>query len=266
MGNFDNIGKLMHLPLENIASGEPIAESEFIVSAAAEAIIQSGGRNWIPVIVQETSDYNYQVVSNQFVYVAAQQAHLERIWCIVIDSEPKNIEQAKILAREVTPKVNLNTASRDTILAALRYLVAEPGSALKELNVIAATNKIEAADRKSWSNFNPVISLRCGITKGKKLNSLAKVFYVLPPEPLAPAQPLPEVISVKRASREEILSRLCYFKNNKLDGFEAVDTEKAADAIFTASKSKWKSLNPITKLECGIDSAKIKTLKKVFSL
>lgn len=266
MGDFDNIGKLMHLKLEDIASGEPITESEFIVNAAAEAILQSGGRNWIPVIVQEISDYKYQVVSNQFIYVAAQQAHLERVWCIVINSGLKNIEQAKILAREVTPKVNLNTASRDTILAALRYLVAQPDSALKTLNVITATNKLESANRETWSNLNSVLNLRCGITKGKKLDSLAKVFYVSPPKPLLPTQPLPAIISVKRASREEILVRLCYFANNKIDGFETVDFEKASDAIFTASKSKWKSLNPITKLECGIDATKIKILKKVFSL
>lgn len=280
MGDFDNIGKLMHLPLANIAPGEQIFESEFVVSAAAEAISQAGGRNWIPVIVKETDDYQYQVVSNHFVYAVAQQANLERVWCIVIEPEAKNIEQAKILAREATPKVNLATASRDTISAALRYLIDEPGSGFKGVDVIKATNKIEEADRKSWSNFNPIINLKCGITKSK-LDALAKVFYISPPTlPVPPSKPPeavrakspaplskpPEAVSIKRASRDDIFSRLSYLAINKIGGFETIEPETTADVIFTASKSKWKSLNPISKLECGIDTAKIKTLKSVFNI
>ena len=265
MGDFDNIGKLMHLPLENIAPEEQVSESEFVVTAAAEAICQAGGRNWIPVIVKETGDYKYQVVSNHFVYAVAQQANLERVWCIVIEPEPQNIEQAKILARESTPKVNLATASRDTISAALRYLIAEPGSVLKGVDVIKATNKIEEADRKSWSNFNPITTLGCGITKSK-LDALTKVFYLSAPTPPAPPPKPPEAVSVKRASRDDIFSRLNYLATNKIGGFETIEPETAADVIFTTSKTKWKSLNPISKLECGIDSAKIKTLKTVFSL
>jgi hypothetical protein len=42
--------------------------------------------------------------------------------------------------------------------------------------------------------------------------------------------------------------------------------EKTADAIFTANKGKWKTLSPISKLECGIDTAKMKIIKTLFSL
>lgn len=266
MGDFDNIGKLMHLPLVDIKAGEQITESEFIVTAAAEAICQNGKRNWVPVIVKETGDYEYQVVSNHFVYAVAQKANLERVWCIVIESKPDSIEQAKVLAREVTPKVNLATASRDTILSALRYLIAEPDSALKGVDAIVAANRISEADRNNWSSFSPITTLKCGITKGKKLDALTKVFFLSAPKPsLLKLQP-PEVISIKRASRDEIFNRLSYLSTYKIGNFEAVDVEKAADVIFTASKGKWKSLNPITKLECGIDTANIKSLKTLFSL
>lgn len=266
MGKFDDVGKLMHLPLESINSEYQSNESEFIIKAAAEAVLQTDGRNWVPVIVKENGDYQYQVVSNHFVYAVAQQAELERVWCIVIEPDAKNIDQAKIMAREAIPKVNLNTASRDTILAALRYLMAEPGSALKGVDAVVAANRIAAASRENWSSFNPITSLKCGITKGKKLDTLSKVFFLSPPEPSAPPPPAPEVVSIKRASRDEILTRISYLSTCKIGGFEAVDAEKAADIIFTASKGKWKSLNPIAKLECGIDTAKIKTLKKVFTL
>uniref|UniRef100_A0ACD5H1H6 Uncharacterized protein n=1 Tax=Desertifilum tharense IPPAS B-1220 TaxID=1781255 RepID=A0ACD5H1H6_9CYAN len=73
-------------------------------------------------------------------------------------------------------------------------------------------------------------------------------------------------MSVKKASRDDIFERLEYLSTYKIGGFEMIDADKTADAIFTASKSKWKSLNPITKLECGIDAAKLKTLKTVLTL
>ncbi|MEH2300511.1 MAG: Rho termination factor [Nostoc sp.] len=265
MSDFDNIGKLMHLKLTDIEPGEKFSESEFIINAAAETVLQTDGRNWIPVIVKEISDYQYQVVSNHFVYAVAQQAELERVWCIVVSPESQNIEQAKILAREVLPKVNLNTASRNTILAALRYLISEPSSALKGVDPIVATNRIAESNRKTWSNFDPIVTLRCGITKGKKLDALAKVFFLSPLEDF-PQLPPPEIVSIKSASRDEVFPRLSYLSKSQIDGFEAIDIEKSSDVIFSASKGKWKSLNPIYKLECGIDTTKIKALKKVFSL
>ncbi|MBD2295021.1 hypothetical protein H6G06_16410 [Anabaena sphaerica FACHB-251] len=266
MSDFDNIGKLKHLLLKEIEPSEKISESEFIVTAAAEAILQANGRNWIPAIVQEIADYKYQIVSNQLVYAAAQKAGLDRVWCIVISPESQNIEQAKILAREAIPKINLTTASRDIILAALRYLIAEPASALKGVDPVIATDKIAAADRESWSNLNPITTLKCGITKGKKLDHLSKIFFVSPPISTSQPLPPPESISIKIATRDEIFSRLDYLSQNKIDGFDKVDIETAADIICSASKGKWKSLNPISKLECGLNTTKIKTLKKVFSL
>lgn len=266
MSDFDNIGKLMHLPLADIETAEKFSESEFIISAAAESVKESGGRNWIPLIVQEIGDYKYQVVSNYLIYAVAQKADLKRVWCIVIEPDNNSIQQAKILAKEATPKVNLCTAPKETILAAMKYLINEPGSTLKTLDAVKVTNLIAAtANRENWSSFNPIITLKCGITK-PKLNALEKVFYLSPPKPATPPPPLPESISIKRASRDEIFSRIEYLSTNKIGGFEAIDSDKAADIIFSASKGKWKSLTPVSTLECGIDKVKIKTLKTVFTL
>ncbi|MEH2008913.1 hypothetical protein [Nostoc sp.] len=159
----------------------------------------------------------------------------------------------------------MNTASRNTILAALRYLISEPSSALKGVDPIVATNRIAESNRKTWSNFNPIITLKCGITKGKKLDALAKVFFISS-LPASPPLPPPEIVSIKSASRDEIFTRLSYLSKSQIDGFEAFDVEKSSDVIFNARKGKWKSLNPISKLECSIDTIKIKALKKVFSL
>lgn len=265
MSDFDNIGKLMHLPLADIEPAEKFFESEFIISAAAEAVKETGGRNWVPLIVQEVDEYKYQVVSNKLIYAVAKKAELNRVWCIVVEPDKKSIEQAKILAKEVTPKVNLCTASKETIIDGLKYLINEPGSALKTVDAVKAANLIAAANRENWSNFNPIVTLKCGITKAK-LDALAKVFYLLPTQPATTPPPPPEPISIKRASRDEIFSRLDYLSSNKIGGFEAVNPDEAADVIFSASKGKWKSLTPISTLECGIDKQKIKAIKTVFTL
>jgi hypothetical protein len=265
MSDFDNIGKLMYLPLKDIEPGEPCSASEFILKAAAEVVVKAGGRNWIPLIVKEIAEYKYQVVSQPLVYAVAQKAALERVWCIVIDTKPESIEQAKILAGESKPTVNLNTASRDTIQAALQYLAEEPGSPLKGVDVIKAAHKIAEANRENWKSFSEIPKLKCGITKGKKLEAIEQVFFLAPkPKPELP--PFPEIISIKRASRDEIFDRLNYLSTYQVDGFDGIDPDRTADEIFIANKSKWKSLNPILKLNCGIDQAKIKILKKVFQL
>ena len=260
MSNSENIGKLMHLNLSKIESAEPCSESEFIIAGAAEAVLQAGNRNWIPIIVKETGDYQYQVVSNHFIYAVAQQAKLDLVWCIVIDPKPSNIEQAKILAREANPTVNLSTASKDTILAVLKYLVKEHN--WKNVKLVETANKIVDSNREQWSDFTPLTKLQCGLTKAR-LDFIAKVFSISPPPPPPPP---PQAVSVKRASRDEIFDRLNYLYTNKIGGFENIDAEKTADAIFTANKGKWKTLSPISKLECGIDTAKMKIIKTLFSL
>jgi hypothetical protein len=260
MSNSENIGKLMHLNLSKIESAEPCSESEFIIAGAAEAVLQAGNRNWIPIIVKETGDYQYQVVSNHFVYAVAQQAKLDLVWCIVIDPKPSNIEQAKILAREANPQVNLSTASKDTIIAVLKYLVKEHN--WKNVKPVETANKIVDSNREQWSDFTPLTKLQCGLTKAR-LDFIAKVFSISPPPPPPPP---PQAVSVKRASKDEIFDRLNYLSTNKIGGFETIDPEKTAEAIFTANKGKWKTLSPISKLECGIDTAKMKIIKTLFSL
>ena len=260
MSSSENIGKLMHLELAKIESAEPCSESEFIIAGAAETVLQAGNRNWIPIIVKETGDYKYQVVSNNFVYAVAQQAKLKLVWCIVIDPKPSNIEQAKILAREAIPTVNLSTASEETIKAVLEYLVKEHN--WKTVKPVETAKKIIASHREQWSDFTPLTKLQCGLTKAR-LDYVAKVFSISPPPPPPPA---PEKVSVKRASRDEIFDRLNYLSTNKIGGFENIDAETTADAIFNASKGKWKSLTPVSKLEPGLDTAKMKTFKTLFTL
>jgi hypothetical protein len=52
---------------------------------------------------------------------------------------------------------------------------------------LIATDRIDEAPREHWKTLDQITTLKCGITKGKKLNALKEVFYLTP-------QPMPEVI------------------------------------------------------------------------
>ena len=185
MSNLNNIGNLMHLYMDEIEPGYPTDASDFLIQATATTLSATDGRNWIPVIVREIGEDRYQAIGNAFVYAVAEEAGLERVWCIIADDDDKTAESAKILARESLPKINLSSATRDEIKNALQYLIEQPGSPLKSVKLSIALNKLEAAPRQYWKTFDPISKLKCGITKGKKLKMLEDVFYLTP-------QPMPE--------------------------------------------------------------------------
>ena len=188
MSSLSDVGNLMHLYLDEIEPGEGTDASEFLIRASAQLLAQKGGRNWVPVIVKETGEDKYEVIGNSFIYAVAEEAGLERVWCIVTDGSDETIEVTKVLAGEAMPKINLSKASRDEIMAALEYLVKQPDSVLKSMKLAIATNRIDEAPRQYWKTLEPIANLKCGITKGKKLDALKQVFYLTP-------QSLPDTIT-----------------------------------------------------------------------
>lgn len=187
MSTLTDVGNLMYLYLDEIDPGEGVEVSEYLINSAAKLLNQRDGRNWVPVIVKEAGKNRYEVIGNSFIYAVAEAAGLERVWCIIADSSDSTTEITKVLAGEAIPKISLSTATRDEIVAALKYLIDHPGSALKGIKLAVAASRIDEAPRKYWKNFEPITKLACGITKGKKLDALKQVFYLTP-------EPLPEVI------------------------------------------------------------------------
>ena len=185
MSNLSDIGNLMHIYLDDISPSEGIDTPEFLIKASARLLKEKGDRNWIPLLVKETGKDKYEVIANSFIYAVAKEAGLDRVWCIIADDSDDTMEVTKVLAQEKTPKINLCTASREEIVAALQYLIEQPGSALKTVKLAVAANRIDEAPRQSWQNFDPIIKLKCGVTKGAKLEALKQVFYLTP-------QPKPE--------------------------------------------------------------------------
>lgn len=178
--SLSNVGNLMCLYMCEIKPGKGTNAPAFQIKAGAKALMESGGRNWVPVIVKETGEDEYEVIGNSFVYAIAEELGLERVWCIVADSSERTFELTRILTGELIPKINLSTATRDEIQVALQYLIEKPNSELKGLKLSIATNRIDEAPRQNWENLEPIIKLKCGITKGKKLDALKEVFYLTP--------------------------------------------------------------------------------------
>ncbi|NJK34337.1 MAG: Rho termination factor [Oscillatoriales cyanobacterium SM2_2_1] len=174
------IGSLKYLYLDELIASEGTDAPDFVIRATAQLLRQSGGRNWLPVVVQPIDRDRYQVIGNTFVYAVAKEAKLERVWCVIADTSEGAVPLARALAREDVPRINLATATREELSAALKYLKALPHSPLKMLNTTSAINRIHDAPRQSWTTFTPITSLRCGITKGEKLDVLKTVFYLSP--------------------------------------------------------------------------------------
>ncbi|BAZ45248.1 hypothetical protein NIES4102_22670 [Chondrocystis sp. NIES-4102] len=182
MSNLSDVGNLMYLDIAIIEPGELTKVSTYLINATAKELNNTDARNWIPLIVKEISEDRYQVIGNSFIYAVAEAAGLEKVWCIIADDSEKTAKITKILAGEEIPKINLSTASRDEIKAALEYLVEQPTTVLKGIKIPVVTNRIEAAPRHNWQNLTPIIKLNCGITAGKKIKALEQVFYLTPKE------------------------------------------------------------------------------------
>ena len=184
--SLSDVGNLMCLPFDEIEPGDPTDAHEYLIQAAAN-LLGSEGRNWIPLIVQEIGLEQYRVVGNAFVYAVAAAADLKEVWCIIADNSPDTVTSTKALSREMIPQTNLSIASRDEIAAALDYLIRQPNSPLKGVNLATAVARMDAAPRQYWETLQPITKLGCRITAGKKLKALERIFCLTP-------APMPDVI------------------------------------------------------------------------
>lgn len=183
------IGSLLHLYLDEIDSNLQTEAHDFLINGAAQALQQTDGRNWIPVIVKQTGSDAYEVLANSFIFAAAKKAGLTKVWCIVADHTESTQNLAQILAQETICKIDLATATRDEIKTGLDYLIKRSHNPLKKVKLATATERIYAAPRQYWKqDLSHVPKLKCGITKSKNLQIFKDVFFVTP-------QPLPEVIT-----------------------------------------------------------------------
>lgn len=225
MSNFSDIGNLMHLYLDDIDPGEGTDAPLFLVIAAAKKLNECGERNWVPLIVKEIGQDQYQVIGNTFIYAVAEVAGLEKVWCIIADNSEETEKLTQILSGETIPKINLSTATTEEIKQALQYLIEQPATPLKGVKLATATSRIDAAPRQYWNSLDPVTKLKCGITKGKKLKALETVFYLTP-------QPMPEIIQDPTILKDLTTTELkAIAKQRQLTGYSKLKKQELIELL-----------------------------------
>ena len=165
------LGQVLRLPCKFI-QGKSSAEVMVINAIAAELAI--AGKNVLPIMVKLLKEDKYTAVFNNQILIAAQQAKLDFVYCIVVDDEMAaqlKVETGKII------KVNLNQASEPELTVAFENIKAN----------IAAFNKIEPAtiaraiikyrsiDR--INNLTFLTKLKCGIGKTKLPGLVDRLVY-----------------------------------------------------------------------------------------
>lgn len=92
-----DVGNLMYLYLDEIEPGQGTDTPDFLIKASASLINQNGGRNWIPIVIKAVGKDQYEEIGNSFVYAVAEEAGLERIWCIVADESDNTALITRVL-------------------------------------------------------------------------------------------------------------------------------------------------------------------------
>jgi hypothetical protein len=154
-------GQVLRLPCKFIQGTATIAPA--IIDTIAKELVNAG-KNVLPVMVEIVKKDKYAAVFNQHILLAAKQAGLDFVYCIVIDREMADqlkVETGKII------KINLNLASEAELTAAFANIKTN----------IAAFDKIEPPQiaksivgyrkEERIKDLNFLTKLKCGIGKAK---------------------------------------------------------------------------------------------------
>jgi hypothetical protein len=160
-GTSTSLGQVLRLPCKFI-QGKSSTEVMVINAIAAELAIS--GKNVLPVMVKFLKEDKYTAVFNNQILIAAQQAKLDFVYCIIVDDEMA--AQLKVEAGKII-KVNLSQASEAELTAAFENI---------KINIVAF-NKIEPAKIAQAiikyravdqiKNLAFLTKLKCGIGKTK---------------------------------------------------------------------------------------------------
>jgi hypothetical protein len=258
MSSLRDIGQLIQVPIEQIEFDGEYDMPPYQVAALSERLRKPELRNWVPVIVQEPTPRQYQVVSNGHILSAMKAAGHEYVWVVVVPDDSDTEIQIKLLTGKLQLRVNICTADYETILAALSSCRQQ--LSLK-FDVAVATERIlKAPGRRGWKNLQPLTKLQCGLS-ATSLKVLGNVFETIPEK--IEIKP----IIINTASKHELLEALeslSTLANTKLD---SVNLEALADSIVGDSERQyWQDLKPLTKLKNGLTSAKLVGLESVLKL
>jgi DNA uptake protein ComE-like DNA-binding protein len=165
------LGQVLRLPCKFI-QGKSSAEVMVINAIAAELAIS--GKNILPVMVKLLKEDKYTAVLNSQILIAAQQAKLDFIYCIVVDDEMA--AQLKVEAGK-TLKVNLNQASEVELIAAFESIKANITVFSKIEPATLAQSIIKYRSVERIKNLTFLTKLKCGIGKTKLPGLVDQLVY-----------------------------------------------------------------------------------------
>lgn len=171
MENFSDVGKYLRIPCGMITLPEGQEKSHPVAIAAIAEMLKAKDSNFLPIMVEEVDDEEYEAIWNAHLLEAAKQANLDFVWCIIADTESR--QQIEVEAKQRF-EINLLTASEETIAGMLEYIkTVEPS--FRRVNPAEAARAIGQNRQPNWTSFRPITKLRCQIGM-KKLDTLANYF------------------------------------------------------------------------------------------
>ena len=170
MENFSDIGKYLRIPCKKITNKNKSEFHSAVVNAIAEKL-RTNQRNFLPIIVKEIDEEEYEVLLNAHILEAAKEAELDFVWCIMADEQRgKQIE----VESKQRFEINLLTASEKTIAEMFDY-IKSVDSSFSQIKPKEVAEKIVEKRSDKWKTFRPITKLRSKIGQ-KKLNILDKFF------------------------------------------------------------------------------------------
>ena len=173
MEEFSDIGSYTRVPrkLIHMRSGQEKSHPT-VIQAIAEKL-KVNGRNFLPLIIEQVDEEEYEVLFNAHILEAAQEANLNFVWCILADEERRG--QIEVEAKQKF-EVNLLTASEETIAGMFSYIkTMQPG--FSQVNPEQVAKAVVNNRNSSWKSLSPLTKLRCKVGQ-KKLKVLENYFCV----------------------------------------------------------------------------------------
>ena len=168
---FSDIGKYLRIPRKQIKLRDGELQSHPAVLEAIAEKLKVNGRNFLPIIVEQVDEDEYEVLLNYHILEASQKANLDFVWCILADENRR--KQIEVESKQRF-EVNLLTASEKTIAGMLEYIKSvHPG--FSQVDPAEAAKKIVKNRSDTWKSFRPITKLRCKIGS-KKLETLSNYF------------------------------------------------------------------------------------------
>jgi hypothetical protein len=170
-GTSTPLGQVLRLPCKFI-QGKSSTEVTVIKAIATELAIS--GKNVLPIMVKLLKEDKYTAVFNNQILIAAQQAKLDFVYCIVVDDEMA--AQLKVEAGK-TIKVNLSQASESELTVAFENIKANiiAFNKIEPTAIAQAIIKYRSVDR--IKNLTFLTKLKCGIGKTKLPMLVDRLMY-----------------------------------------------------------------------------------------